>query len=102
MNNREMEAWLGRLPVISKLDGEAERHVMELLGSPGLTAFLGLLLGTRQGLYAAISVLPNGDPVMSHRLSVLQGKIQGLELVINTVRELAVQSSGEAIEVERN
>lgn len=94
MNNREMESWLSKLPVLSKLDGENERDVMELLGSPGLTALLGLVLGTRQALYAQVSYLPNGDPVMSHRLSVLQGKIQGLELVVQTVRELAVSSSG--------
>lgn len=101
MNNREMEAWLDRLPVLSKLTGEQEREVMELLGKPGLTALLGLVLGSRQALYAQVSYAPNGDPVMSHRVSVLQGKIQGLEMVVQTVRELAVPSSDDAIEVER-
>jgi hypothetical protein len=95
MNNREMEAWLAKIPVISKLDSEQERAIMETLGSPGLTALLGLLFGSRQALYAQVSYAPNGDPVMSHRVSVLQGKIQGLELVVQTVRELAVPSSGE-------
>lgn len=90
MNSREMESWLSRIPHIVELRGEQERQIQEALGQPALTVLLGLIFATRQGLYAQLSGLPNGDPVMSHRVSVLQGKIQGLELVVQTVRELGV------------
>lgn len=90
MNSREMESWLGRLPVLSELRGKDEQAVQEMLGSDGLTAILGLLLGSRQAFYATLSALPLGEETMRHRASVLQGKIQGIELVIQTVRELGV------------
>lgn len=90
MNSREMEAFLARVPVLVEAKGDNERNINELLAHPGLPVLLGLILGARQGLYAQVSYLPNGDQVQSHRISVLQGKIQGLEMTIQTVRELAV------------
>lgn len=102
MNSKEMEAWLNRIPHIVELRGEPERALQEALGSPALTALLGLIYATRQGLYAQLSHLPNGDVTMSHRVSVLQGKIQGLEMVVQTVRELGVPSSASDKAIERN
>lgn len=93
MNTEEMDNFLGRVPVLSKVIDEDERNLQELIHHPGLPVFLGLLLGSRQALYATLSVLRLGDEDGRHRASVLQGKIQGIELTIQTVREQAVPSS---------
>jgi len=69
---------------------------MELLGSKGLGVLLGLIFGSRQGLYAALSYQNMGDDNGRWRAGVLQGKIQGIELVIQTVRELAVSVEADA------
>lgn len=98
MNSEEMNVLLNNVPVLAQVRGEDERHLQELLLHPGLPILLGLMFGSRQALYATLSTLPLGDEDMRHRASVLQGKIQGIELLVQTVREQAVPSSGE----ERN
>ena len=95
MNNREMENWLKTLPVLTEVKGEMEIALMEQLGGKALTGLLGLLLGARQAFYAQLSGINLGDRPHRHTAAVIQGKIQGIELVINTMRELAVRSSSE-------
>jgi len=95
MNNREVEAWLARIPVLTRLPADSENEVMELIGHKGLAALIGLVFGERQGLYAQLSLYPLDDDAHRYRAAVLQGKIQGIESFINTVRECAVSSSGE-------
>ena len=98
MNTEEMDNFLGRLPVLSKVDSEDERNLQEFIHHPGLPVFLGLLLGSRQAFYATLSNLRLGDEDTRHRASVLQGKIQGIELTIQSVREQAVPSQAEESE----
>lgn len=93
MNTREFEAWLARIPVLTNLPTDDEREVMELLGGKGLTALLGLLLGERQGLYAQLSYHSLGNEEVRYRAAVTQGKIQGIERIIQTVRDLAVSDN---------
>lgn len=90
MNSREMDAWLDKLPVLTApRDSDEERMLMELLGSKGLGVLLGLIFGSRQALYAILSYQNMGTEDGRWRAAVTQGKIQGIELVIQTVRELA-------------
>lgn len=93
MNTEEMNLMLSKVKVLAELNDEEERNIQELILHPGLPVLLGLVFGSRQALYATLSTLPLGDEDMRHRASVIQGKIQGLELVIQTVREQAVGSS---------
>lgn len=93
MNSEEMEGFIGRVKVLTQAKGEDERHLQEMLIHPGLPVLLGLMFGSRQALYATLSTLPLGDEDMRHRASVLQGKIQGIELLVQTVREQAVPSN---------
>lgn len=93
MNTEEMNSFLAKVPVLTEVRGEDERHLNELILHPGLPILLGLMFGSRQALYATLSTLPLGDEDMRHRASVLQGKIQGIELLVQTVREQAVPSS---------
>lgn len=93
----EVERWLKTVPVISEPSDEQAEALRGLFGSVGLTTLLGLLLGTRQGLYAFLSNQPlAGEGAAA--AAVTQGKIKGLELVIQTVREMAVSQSDD----ERN
>lgn len=100
MNKEEMDYFLSSVQVITQARDQDERNLQELIHHPGMPVFLGLLFGSRQALYATLSTLRLGDEDTRHRASVLQGKIQGLELTIETVREQAVPS--EAEESERN
>jgi hypothetical protein len=101
MNLRETEAWLKNVPVIGQPSDSQAEALQGLYGSTGLTTLLGLLLGARQAQYAMLVNLPVGAPEMDCALAVRQGTIKGLELVFDTVREMAVSSDedGERIEV---
>lgn len=90
MNRKDTEAWLSRVPVISQPSDEQAEALRGLFGSVGLTTLLGLILGTRQALYAFMSNVPLGGPENDCAAAVVQGKIRGLELVFDTVREQAV------------
>lgn len=97
MNDREMEAWIKRIPVLTAPRNSDEQIALEeLLVSKGLPVLLGLLFGSRQALYAQLSYAPMRDDDGVWRAAVLQGKIQGIELVIQTVKELAVPTSDDA------
>lgn len=94
MNREETEAWLNRVPVLSEPSDEQAEALRALFGSVGLTTFLGLLLGARQALYAFMSNVPLGDAENDCAAAVVQGKIRGIELVFDTVREQSVESDG--------
>lgn len=97
MNIEEMEQWLKRIPVLTApRNPEEELNINELLLHPGLPILLGLLFGSRQAFYAQLSYQPLKDDDGSWRAAVLQGKIQGIELVVQTVKELAVPVSTDA------
>lgn len=99
MNNSEVEGWLKNIPLVTALDTDQERAVMELIGSKGLTVLIGMLLAERQGYYVQLSMVRLGTDEMRAYASVLQGKIQGIERIVETVRELA--KSGKAGEDEQ-
>lgn len=95
MNKREVEAMLNNLPVLSSVPISAEADLQDLLAHPGLPTLLGLVLGSRQAFYATLSRLPLGTAEKSCVAAVIQGKIIGLETIIETVREQAVSSDAD-------
>lgn len=95
MNLRETEDWLASLPVIATPADSQVEALRSLYGGDGLTTLLGLLLGTRQAFYAYLSNLPVGTPEADCAVAVIQGKIKGLEKVLDTVREMAVSSDSD-------
>lgn len=96
MNDREFDAWLHKIPVLTEpRTSDEEQALQELIGGKGLTVLLGLLFGTRQALYASLSYQSMGKGDGRWRAAVTQGKIQGIELVVQTMRELAVPVSSE-------
>lgn len=95
MNLPDTERWLSRLPVISDPSDEQRNALNDLYESVGLTTLLGLLLGARQGLLVFLSNLPLGTPEADCAAAVIQGKIRGLEMVSDTVREMSVSDDDE-------
>jgi len=97
MNDREMEAWLAKIPVLTEPRTLDEEHELQMiLGSKGLTVLLGLVLGARQAQFVLLSYQNMGSEDGRWRAAVTQGKIQGIELVIQTVRELAVSTKADS------
>lgn len=95
MEKDDLENWLNNLPVLTTVGDKARDEFKALLGGDAMTAFLGLLLGTRQGYYAQLSNYPLGNAESSCRASVIQGHIKGIDMVIDTVRELAQSPKSE-------
>lgn len=99
-SEEDVERWLKTVPVIGKPSDEQAEALRGLFGSVGLTTLLGLCLGARQGLYAFLSNQPIGGPEADCAAAVTQGKIRGLELVFDTVREIAVSAHNDDERIE--
>jgi hypothetical protein len=90
MNVNETERWIQSIPTIAEPSDEQADALRGLFGSAGLTTFLGLLKGARQGRYAFLSNVPLGGAENDCAAAVIQGTIRGLEIAFDTVREVAV------------
>lgn len=88
MNQLEFERVLQHAPVLTEIRGIDNRAAIEdFLAHPGFSLFWGLLLGSRQAYYAALSSAPAGNTEEVRRIGVLQGTIKGIELVSQTALE---------------
>lgn len=95
MNSYEKEAyvkalaWLEGIEPIAEITSQEDVDAIKsLVGHEGFRLLCGLLLGSRAGLYVQLSHAPLGTSTDAARLSVTQGKIQGIELVRETVLEM--------------
>jgi hypothetical protein len=87
-NPEHVQAWLESTPVLAELtDSKQLEMVQSLVGHEGFHLFLGLLLGSRQAFYTALSAIPLDGAANAARASVLQGQIKGIDLVRQTVLE---------------
>lgn len=90
MNRAELQTLMDYAPVLTgegDIEGQNREHLNQFLAHPGFVIFWGLMLGARQGYYAAIAQHPAGSTEEIRRLGVLQGTIKGIELVAGTALE---------------
>lgn len=89
MNADELKKRLDTCPVLTEVpDSKAQEALEELLSSEGFFLLYGLLLGTRQTHFAALSQAPLGNMAEVSRAAVIQGRIQGLEFLYSTAIEV--------------
>lgn len=84
------------LAPLPELSGEQRDIVLSLIGNPAFELLLRYLLSERQGYMMMLSRVDLA--AMSAAASVLQGKIQGLERVTETVLELVAQTQAVPVE----
>lgn len=83
-----VQASLEAIPVLAQLaDTKQHEAVQSLLDNEGFRLFLGLMLGTRQALYAQLAMRPVANAADAARASVIQGQIQGIDLFRETMLE---------------
>lgn len=95
MNRAELEDAFLKVAPLDVLDSRQQSEVEELLRHPGLQHIYGLMLGERQGLYAALSNFPMTNMETVAAASVLQGRIKGIESFRSTLLELTVPNGEE-------
>lgn len=94
-NQQAVQRWLDNVQLLTD-EGLAELSVgdraalEQLLGHRGMELLLGLMMGTRQGLYVQLAAMPLHSPEHASRASVTQGKIAGIDLLWGTLLEIAV------------
>lgn len=88
MTREEVETFFGNCPVLTDVrSGQDVDAIQDLIKHPGFEVLVGLMFGARQGNYGMLSQVPLGTAADSCRASVLQGRIQGIELLMQTVVE---------------
>jgi len=93
MRRDELIKMLDEAPVLTKLpDVESTSAFEELLKHPGLPLLWGLLLGSKQAHFAALSAAPLGNLEEVRRAGVLQGTIRGIDMIYQTLVEQSVPS----------
>lgn len=87
----ETERWLLgiKAKAVDELTSQEMDALRSLLGHPGMTAFLSVLLTAQLAQYKMLGHLPLGTPEEAARASVTQGTIKGIEMVMQTLLELA-------------
>lgn len=97
MNKEELEKWLQSAKVLTEEDvTSAMRGEIEaVIGKAGLLHIIGLMLGAREAFYVQLSHTALGDPAQVARASVIQGKIQGVDLIRQTLLELHTPASAD-------
>lgn len=91
-----VKARLDDLAPLPELSGEQRDIVLTLLSNPAFELLLRYLLSERQGYMMVLSRVDLAANVAA--ASVLQGKIQGLERVTETVLELVAQTQAVPVE----
>lgn len=94
MDSGKVEDFLTSLKHIVEPTSQEFDSVMELVDQPGFGVFLGMLLAAKEAFRVQLSVLPLGTPENQHLASVLQGRIQGIEVSRQTLLELAGKLQG--------
>ncbi len=92
----EVERWLTGIEPRVELGGSEEAALLSLMGHPGLTALVGLMLGSRAAFYVQLAALRLTGPDAVAAASVIQGQIQGVDLLRNTLLEVATPAAADA------
>lgn len=93
VNERQkaVQAWMESLPLVTdfaELDAVQSTALLRLLSSgSGLEPLLGLLMAEKQALMVQLSHTVLDNSGAAARASVLQGKIQGIERIRETILE---------------
>ncbi len=90
MDQQTLLSDLERTSVLTSLDSKQQSEVEEVLKHPGLRHIYGLLLGSRQAYYAALSRMPLTNMETVSKAAVIQGTISGIELFRDTLLTLTV------------
>lgn len=86
-NQREVQAFLDRVPEKLTLNEVEAQELIQLLQHPGFTHLLGLLITARQGFFFQLSNMTLYSEQGRYHASVLQGTIKGIDLVHQTLLE---------------
>ena len=94
MQNKEIEYWLGHLPVLGDEDitDEMRQGILELLGHKGFGALLGLLLGQKQVYLFQLAAVPLDSAAQVARASVIQGRTMGIDAIRETLLDIAIRA----------
>jgi hypothetical protein len=89
INPSTVQDWLESITPIAESTEQQDAAARELLGNDGLAAVIGLMLGSRQTFYTQLAHLPLDTAANVSRASVIQGQIKGIDLLRQTLLELA-------------
>ena len=93
----DIQRWLEETPVIDRFqDSKQKEAFLELVGHEGFRVFLGLMLGLQQTFMRQLAspALPINGAEGAARASVLQGKIQAIDLERQSVLDLVCPNEG--------
>ena len=85
MNQREVMNILEDIPLRTELTSAEAAEVALALSHPGFKHIIGLMLGARQAQYVMLTNVGLGTAERSCQASVIQGKIQGLDSLRETI-----------------
>jgi len=88
MNQADVVQVFSEVTLKTALDSAELGKIEDMLKHPGFKLYAGLLLGSRQALLMALANTPLGTAEKSAQASVLQGKVHGLDLALETIVEL--------------
>lgn len=89
MDAQQLKERLDNCPVLTEVpDSKAQEALERVLTDEGFFILYGLLLGTRQTHFAALSQAPLGSMAECSRAAVIQGRIQGIEFLYSTAIEV--------------
>jgi hypothetical protein len=88
-----IQAWLDEVEVktdVALLTQQEMHDALELIGHPGMKVLLGLMIGSRQGCYVRLANAGLSNTAEAIAAAVIQGTIRGIDMLPNTLLELAV------------
>lgn len=91
----EVKAWLESHQPKVDLTTEETDEVRQLIGHAGLGHLISLLLASRMAQYAILAGLPLESEALRARASVTQGTIKGIDIIRDTLLEMAVPAQAE-------
>lgn len=88
----EVIRWFESLPVLADVKLGVDRQaLLDLAGHHGFGVFIGLMMGARQAFYTQLAALPISNMESAARASVIQGRVQGIDLIRETLLEQFIQ-----------
>lgn len=87
MSNKA-KVWLDSRQLVTTPTSTERDAALSLIGNEAFGVLWGLMLAERQGAYAILAGLDLSKPEQVRLASVLQGRIQGIERVAQTLLEL--------------
>jgi hypothetical protein len=92
VERKDLENKLAVAPVLVELDGKQMEAVEEFFKSDVPAILWGLMLGSKQAHYVALSNSPLTNMETVSRAAVIQGQIKGIDLFYDTLLELTIPS----------